>query len=241
MKITGFLFGDSKSEAYYNMQVGSATIEGESTQEIIEKAQAIINSPFEAQKKYLNPTGARVTEPFPLRMELTISGEGSRTIRKKKPRKKDEMMRGGLDALIGGGSRPAAEEQPKAEPRQEPTQEAAPAELIVPATPEEEDELIASVEDEELKAALIKKRNSKRGRPRKGEIIRQRENEIYVRSCWVMRRDQMAKLKEISFRETLTLREIMAQIVGEAIEAYEKKHGEVKPKDHRGDASRLFK
>ena len=239
MEITGFLYGDSKSEACYNMMVGFATIEGETSQEIIEKAQAIINSPFEVQKKYLSLYEA--TEPIPLRMELTISGEGSKTIRKKKPRKREEKLRGGLDALIGGGSRPAAEEQPKAEPRQEPTQEAAPAEVIVPATPEEEDELIASVEDEELKAALIKKRNSKRGRPRKGEIIRQRENEIYVRSCWVMRRDQMAKLKEISFRETLTLREIMAQIVGEAIEAYEKKHGEVKPKDHRGDASRLFK
>lgn len=155
--------------------------------------------------------------------------------------KRDEMMRGGLDALIGGGSRPAADEQPKAEPRQEPAQEAAPAEVIIPGTPEEEDELIASVEDEALRAALIERRNRKRGRPRKDEIVRQRENDIYVRSCWVMRRDQMAKLKEISFRETLTLREIMAQIVAEAIETYEKKHGEVKPKEHRGDASRLFK
>ena len=155
--------------------------------------------------------------------------------------KKDEMMRGGLDALIGEGSRPAADEQPKTEPRQELAQEAAPAEVIIPGTPEEEDELIASVEDEALRAALIERRNRKRGRPRKDEIVRQRENDIYVRSCWVMRRDQMAKLKEISFRETLTLREIMAQIVGEAIEAYEKKHGEVIPQEHRGDASRLFK
>ncbi len=223
------------------MQVGYATIEGETTQEIIEKAQAIINSPFEAQKKYLNPTGASATEPIPLRMELSISGEGSKTIRKKRPRKREEKLRGGLDALIGGGSRPAADEQPKAEPRQEPAQEAAPAEVIIPGTPEEEDELIASIEDEALRAALIERRNRKRGRPRKDEIVRQRENDIYVRSCWVMRRDQMAKLKEISFRETLTLREIMAQIVAEAIETYEKKHGEVKPKEHRGDASRLFK
>lgn len=154
--------------------------------------------------------------------------------------KRDEMMRGGLDALIGGGSRPAADEQPKTDP----AQEAAPTDgagTMEEATPQEEDELIASIEDERLKAALIEKRNRKRGRPRKGEAYRAKQDEIYIRSCWVMRRDQLAKLKEISFRETLTLREIMAQIVGDAIEAYEKKHGELNPSDHRGDASKLFK
>ena len=56
-----------------------------------------------------------------------------------------------------------------------------------------------------------------------------------------MRRDQLAKLKEISFRETLTIKEIMEQIIGDAIAAYEKTHGEVKPTDHRGDVSKLFK
>lgn len=258
MKIIGFLYGDSKSELYYNMQVGSATIEGETTKEIIEKAQAIINSPFEAQKKYFNPTGARATEPFPLRMELTISGEGSKTIRKKKPRKREEKLRGGLDALIGRGRT-----APTAEPRQEaaPTDERSAAEAyeeelllmekqqaptdgaetIEEATPQEEQDLINSIEDEELRAALEQRRNRKRGRPRKGAAIQAKQDEIYIRSCWVMRRDQLAKLKEISFRETLTLREIMAQIVGEAIEAYEKKHGEVKPTNHKGDASTLFK
>ena len=234
MKITGFLFGDSKSEAYYNMQVGSATIEGESTQEIIEKAQAIINSPFEAQKKYLNPTGARVTEPFPLRMELTISGEGSRTIRKKKPRKKDEMMRGGLDALIGGGSRPAAGTEAEQTPAPE-------QDVTEGATLQEEEDLINSIEDEELKAALQRRRASKSGRPRKDAALRVKESELYTRSCWIIRRDLLAKLKEISFRETLTLKEIMEQITENAIEAYEKKHGEVVPTSHRGDASNLFK
>lgn len=247
MKITGFLYGDSKSEAYYNMQVGSATIEGETTQEIIEKAQAIINSPFEAQKKYLNPTGARATEPIPLRMELSISGERSKTIRKKKPSKREDKLRGGLEALLGGGRT-----APTAEPRQEaaPTDERSAAEayeeelLLMEreqATPQEEEELINSVEDEALREALKARRNRKRGRPRKDAALRAKEGEIYTRSCWIIRRDLLAKLKEISFRETLTLKEIIEQIVGDAIKAYEDKHGEVKPTEHRGDASTLFK
>lgn len=165
-------------------------------------------------------------------------------------KKREEKLRGGLEALIGG-SKPAPapsdersateayeEELLLLEKKKTPTDGAEPMEK---ATPQEEQDLINSIEDEELRAALEQRRNRKRGRPRKGAAYRAKQDEIYIRSCWVMRRDQMAKLKEISFRETLTLREIMAQIVGEAIEAYEKKHGEVIPQEHRGDASRLFK
>ena len=153
--------------------------------------------------------------------------------------KKEEKMRGGLDALLGGGRT-----APTAEPKTEPRQEQAPAdgaEAMEEATPQEEEELINSIQDEALREKLIERRNRKRGRPRKGAAYRAKQDEIYIRSCWVMRRDQLAKLKEMSFRETLTLREIMAQIVGEAIEAYERKHGEIIPQEHKGDASKLFK
>ena len=235
------LYGCDRDKPYYNICVGRGTLSGETTEEIVEKAKALINSPHKELRDYM--TGqAKTAEPFPLRIDLKMGGQ-LYSFKKSKPKKRDEMMRGGLDALLGGGSsRTAAEVETVTEPRQEPAPKtAAPAEVIIPGAPEEEDELIASIEDEELKAALIRKRNAKRGRPRLSDEARQRQEDIYVRSCWVMRRDQMAKLKEISFRETLTLREIMAQIVADAIEAYEKKHGEVKPKEHRGDASGLFK
>ncbi len=147
--------------------------------------------------------------------------------------KRDEILKGGLNALLGGTPTQAA--RTAKEPGTSPTDEAE------TSTPQEEEELIASVEDEELKEALRKKRMQKRGRPRKDEALRQKEEEIYTRSTWIMRRDHLSKLKEICFQETLTLKEIMEQIVGDAIAAYEKKHGEVKPKDHRGDASKVFK
>ena len=235
MKITGFLYGDSKSEAYYNMMVGSATIEGETSQEIIEKAQAIINSPFEVQRKYLSLYEA--TEPIPLRMELTISGEGSKTIRKKKPRKREEKLRGGLEALLGGGgSTPGTERS---------AEEAYEEELLLmereKATPQEEEELINTIQDEALREALRQRQMRKRGRPRKDAALRTKESEIFTRTTWIIRRDLLAKLKEISFRETLTLKEIMEQLISEAVASYESKHGELKPTDHRGDASKLFK
>lgn len=141
-------------------------------------------------------------------------------------KKRDEKMRGGLADLLGG-SRTA---------QGEPTEG-----RVEEATPQEEEELINSVEDEELREALRQRRMRKRGRPRKDAALRAKEEEVYTRSCWIMRKDHIAKLKEISFRETLTIKEIMEQIVGDAIRAYEEKNGELKPTNHKGDASTLFK
>ena len=151
--------------------------------------------------------------------------------------KKAKALKGGLNALLGGNRDEAEQTSTAPEPTTATNETEAPEE----ATPEEEDELIASIEDEELKAALHRKRMQKRGRPRKDAALRQKEEEIYTRSTWIMRRDLLAKLKEISFRETLTIKEIMEQIVSEAVAKYEERHGEVIPRDHRGDASQLFK
>ena len=164
-------------------------------------------------------------------------------------KKKDEKMRGGLEALIGGGrTAPASSTERSAEEAYQEElllleKEQAPtdgAEAMEEATPQEEEELISSIQDETLRAALRQRQNRKRGRPRKDAALRRKYEEVYTRSCWIMRRDQIAKLKEISFRETLTIKEIMEKIVGDAIKAYEDIHGEVVPKDHRGDASKLF-
>ena len=151
--------------------------------------------------------------------------------------KRDELLKGGLNALLGGSqSQPQAEAAPE-----QPTPPTDGAETIEEGTPEEEDELIASITDTELKAALHRKRMEKRGRPRKDAALRAKEEELYTRTTWIMRRDLLAKLKEISFRETLTIKEIMEEVVSEAVAKYEAKHGEIIPKDHRGDASSIFK
>ena len=230
------LYGDSEGEAYYNTQVGSGIIEAVTAQGILEKAQAIIALPFESMKEHINQPNINVSEPFPLRLEIYIEGMGKKTLRTQKGKtmsKREEKMRGGLDALLGGSrTAPGTEAEQTPAPEQDVTEG---------ATLQEEEDLINSIEDEELKAALQRRRASKSGRPRKDAALRVKESELYTRSCWIIRRDLLAKLKEISFRETLTLKEIMEQITEDAIEAYEKKHGEVVPTSHRGDASNLFK
>ena len=160
--------------------------------------------------------------------------------------KRDKILKGGLNALLGGNqtqeAAPTAPDPEATTPTDEAgTPEVTPYPTPEEATPEEEDALLASIEDEELRAALHRKRMQHRGRPKKDAALRQKEEEIYTRSSWIMRRDLLAKLKEISFRETLTIKEIMEQIVGDAVAAYEQKHGEVIPRDHKGDASQLFK
>ena len=150
--------------------------------------------------------------------------------------KKEKLLKGGLNALLGG-----SQSQPQAEAAPAPASPTDGAETIEEGTPAEEDELIASITDSELKAALHRKRMEKRGRPRKDAALRAKEEELYTRTTWIMRRDLLAKLKEISFRETLTIKEIMEEVVSEAVAKYEAKHGEIIPKDHRGDATSIFK
>ena len=57
----------------------------------------------------------------------------------------------------------------------------------------------------------------------------------------IVNTEKMEKLKAIALKETKTIKEVMEEVMDLAIEAYEKKHGELNPSDHRGDASKLFK
>ena len=114
-------------------------------------------------------------------------------------------------------------------------------EAVEEEAPEDEKDIINTIEDEELKEALKRHRLRKAGRPRKDAKDRMADGEKYTRFTTIGNREQIAKLKEIGFRETLTLKEILEQIFADAIEAYEKKHGVVVPKNHKGDPSKLFK
>lgn len=160
---------------------------------------------------------------------------------------KKDRLSGGLQALIGNrDQKPSSRLNAVVDAIQEgaqsePTAEQPTEEQIEEATPQEEDELLNTIEDEELREALEKKRNDKRGRPRKDAQKRLTQEEEYTRFCTLVKRDQIAKLKEICFRETLTLKEVLGVIFEDAITAYEKKKGEITPQRHHGDATTLFK
>lgn len=141
--------------------------------------------------------------------------------------KKDEL-RGGLSALFGGNK--PIEETKLVDMVEEPTKE------------QEENDLISTIEDEALRAALHKKRMEGRGRPRTKTDERGNRTDGYCRTTLIVREDQIAKIKEIAFRETLTIKEIIGTALDMVIERYEEKNGEIKPQPskYKGDAKKVF-
>lgn len=115
-------------------------------------------------------------------------------------------------------------------------------------TPSTTEELRATIKDPELKEALedeetlksaLRSKRFAGGRPKKGEI-RESKTKGYGRTCIVINEEKLAKIKEIGFRETLTLKEIFEAMMDNLIKTYEAKHGEIIPSDHSGDANNLF-
>lgn len=148
--------------------------------------------------------------------------------------KKEDKLKGGLDALFGGV-------KPRAE-RVEVVDEATPEMEVEPTTAQDEEDLINSIEDEELREALRKKRMSGRGRPRKNLGVDGKRTDGYTRTSIIANEEKYAKIKEIAFRSTLTTKEIMEAAMDMLIEKYEAKHGVVvpNPEAYKGDIKRLF-
>lgn len=109
-----------------------------------------------------------------------------------------------------------------------------------PGEPHHED-VIDTIEDEDLKRALIKRRMEKRGRPPKSEEEREKWDAKYTRYTTIMRRDQIEKLKAICLRETMTMKEALEQIIGEAIDRYEERNGKIQPRVRKGGSGSIFK
>lgn len=160
--------------------------------------------------------------------------------------KKQNTLRGGLQALMNGGNN---EEQgaavtPVGQTPDAPSEEATATESTEPieerATRKEEEDLLASIEDQELQAALRARRMLHRGRPRKDNPLSVTQNDLYTRTTLIVSREQMAKLREICIRETITLKEIIEGLIAEALETYEKKHGEIRVTSHKGDVKAIF-
>lgn len=124
------------------------------------------------------------------------------------------------------------------------TQEAAPTMEVEPTTLQDEHDLLSSIDDKELKAALIERLNKKRkaavGRPRKN----QQSNGIadgYKRTSIIIPVEKWEKIQDIAYMETLTLKEIMELALDMVIDRYESKHGEVKPQQkQKKDIHEIF-
>ena len=138
-----------------------------------------------------------------------------------------EQMKGGLNALFGDSLPHKEEIAPEPPTTPEPTST----------------EIINSVEDEELKAALHKRRMAHRGRPKKSEGADGSFTEGYGRATTIVNLEKMAKLREIAKRETLTIKEVIEATMDLAISTYEAKHGKIRiyPEEERGDVTKLFK
>lgn len=102
-------------------------------------------------------------------------------------------------------------------------------------------DIIDTVEDAALREALRKKRMDGRGRPRK-DTNSHSVSDDYQRVCVIVNTEKMEKIREMSFRETLTIKEVVEAAFDLAISKYEKKHGEIKPNKAArcGDVSKLF-
>jgi hypothetical protein len=121
-----------------------------------------------------------------------------------------------------GGSSPIPEEAPEVK---------AEAETMIqePTTAQDETDLINSIENEELREALRKKRMDGRGRPRKNTDKNGKRTDGYSRTSLIVNDELWAKIKEVAFRETLTMKEIVDLALHMVVDRYEAKHGTIKP------------
>lgn len=155
--------------------------------------------------------------------------------------KKEDKLREGINTLLGGA--PQQEQRsPQTNTPDEATQTEAQAEAEKqPEQPDSPDDIINTIEDEELKAALHAKRMQHRGRPRK-DTHRKSMVEGYGRVTSIMNLSKVQKLHYIALKETLTLKEIWDECLDLAIERYESKHGKITlPQNSEGDSRKTAK
>lgn len=140
-----------------------------------------------------------------------------------------EKLAGGLQTLLSRNETPSREEEPQTAPSR--TEE-------MRETLKDQELKEALQNEEQLRAALRAKRFAG-GRPKKGET-RFSVTRGYGRTCIVANEEKMDKIREIAFRETLTIKQIFEAMMDNLISSYEAKHGEIIPADHSGDPTKLF-
>lgn len=129
------------------------------------------------------------------------------------------------ETQTGGGS-PIPEAEANAE-ASSPTME------VEPTTAQDEADLINSIEDERLREALRAKRMDGRGRPRKNTDRNGKRTDGYSRTSLIVNDELWAKIKEVAFRETLTMKEIVDLALHMVVDRYEAKHGTIEPQPQK--------
>ena len=89
-------------------------------------------------------------------------------------------------------------------------------------------DIINSIQDKELKAAIQAARTRKRGRPKKSTTF----NGIpdgQTQVCIKLASDKMDKIREISYLETRLIRDIIEEGIDYIIGKYESEHGTIVP------------
>lgn len=162
---------------------------------------------------------------------------------------KKKELKGGIANLLSGADQSVTKQKEEVitspDPKEPEEGKPYPDMNIEPATLQDESDLINSIEDEELKEELerrlAQKRLVGRGRPRKNDQLGKR-TDGYDRTSLIINKAKWAKIKEIAFIETLTMKEIVELALDLVIERYELKHGEVTPHPERPkkDISLIF-
>lgn len=125
--------------------------------------------------------------------------------------KRNEALKGGVDALFGG-----APAKPQLEEVAAPVQE----------TPEDTEDIISTVQDEELKKALRQRQLDGRGRPKRGRP-HDSKTDGYGTICVKANLEKWRKLEYISLQETLQKKEVLEKALDMLIEKYESEKGEI--------------
>lgn len=134
---------------------------------------------------------------------------------------RDEKLKKGLATLLGGAAAPAKSEtapQPETEKERQTA------------------EMIETVSDEELKEKLRQRQLDGRGRPKRGRPHDSR-TDGYGTICVKANLEKWEKVKIISLRETLQLKEVLELALDKLIAEYEAEKGEIrlKPASKKGN------
>lgn len=142
-----------------------------------------------------------------------------------------EKLAGGLQTLLSRKETPT--------PVKEEQEQSAPTRTEEMRETLSDPELKEALENEETLRAALRSKRFAGGRPKKGET-RVSQTRGYGRTCIVANEEKMDKIREIAFRETLTIKQIFEGMMDNLIANYEAKHGEIIPADHSGDVNKLF-
>lgn len=99
--------------------------------------------------------------------------------------------------------------------------------LMGESTPEEKEEnIVSTLQDEDLKAKLLERQKEGRGRPKKGRPVVDTEKK-YTKVCVVANAEKWQKLRYISLVESKQIKEVLELAMDQFIENYEKQNKKI--------------